>query len=207
MIFYSSAEVYGDYEGVMTEDVMEKNPIRDTYQMNDYAITKWAGELMCMNSSKMFGTETVRVRPVNCYGPHEHFTPYRGFIPKFIYHALFNKPYTVFKGHKRIIDFVEDSCRTWANIVDNFIPGEVYNVAGRLEWERDIKEYSDLILVAVKKDETLVTYEEAEPFTTKVKTIDCSNAIRDLKHNPRVSPEGGIVRTVEWMKEYYRLKQ
>ena len=39
MIFFSSAEVYGDYEGVMTEDVMEKNPIRDTYQMNDYAIT------------------------------------------------------------------------------------------------------------------------------------------------------------------------
>ena len=28
---------------------------------------------------------------------------------KFIYHALFNKPYTVFKGHKRIIDYVEDT--------------------------------------------------------------------------------------------------
>ena len=39
MVFYSSAEVYGDYEGVMTEDVMEENPIKDTYQMNDYAIT------------------------------------------------------------------------------------------------------------------------------------------------------------------------
>ena len=124
MIFFSSAEVYGDFEGKMSEDVMVNNPIKDTYQMNDYAITKWAGELMCMNSAKMFGTETVRVRPVNCYGPHEHYTPYRGFIPKFIYHALFNKPYTVFKGHKRIIDYVEDSCRTWANIVDNFIPGK-----------------------------------------------------------------------------------
>jgi dTDP-glucose 4,6-dehydratase len=39
MVFFSSAEVYGDYEGVMTEDVMEKNPIKETYQMNDYAIT------------------------------------------------------------------------------------------------------------------------------------------------------------------------
>ncbi len=103
MIFFSSAEVYVDYNGIMTEDVMEKNPIIDTYQMNDYAITKWAGELMCMNSAKMFGTETVRVRPVNCYGPEEHFTPYRGFIPKFIYHALHDKPYVVYKGHKRII--------------------------------------------------------------------------------------------------------
>ena len=28
MVFFSSAEVYGDYEGVMTEDVMEKNQIQ-----------------------------------------------------------------------------------------------------------------------------------------------------------------------------------
>lgn len=205
MIFFSSAEVYGDYTGRMTEDVMEKNPIRDTYQMNDYAITKWAGELMCMNSATMFQTETVRVRPVNCYGPHEHYNPYRGFIPKFIYHALFNKPYTVFRGHKRIIDFVGDSCRTWANIVDNFIPGEVYNVGGRTEWEREIKQYSDMILSAVGRDDSLVTYMPEEPFTTKVKTMDFSKAIRDLKHNPTVPPEEGINRTVEWMRQYYRI--
>ena len=60
---------------------------------------------------------------------------YRGFIPKFIYHALHNKPYVVYKGHKRIIDYVEDTCRTFANIVDNFRPGEVYNVGGELPQE------------------------------------------------------------------------
>ena len=206
MIFFSSAEVYGDYEGRMTEDVMVNNPIKDTYQMNDYAITKWAGELMCMNSAKMFGTETVRVRPVNCYGPGEHYTPYRGFIPKFIYHALFNKPYVVYRGHKRIIDYVEDSCRTFANIVDNFIPGKVYNVAGKPEWEKSIEEYSDMILKAVGRDDSIVTYKDAEPFTTKIKTIDCSEAIKDLKHNPKIPPEEGIKRTVEWMKQYYGIK-
>ena len=203
LIFFSSAEVYGDYSGVMTEDVMEKVPIKEVYQMNDYALTKWVGELMCINSAKMFGTETVRVRPVNCYGPGEPYHPYRGFIPKFIYHALFNKPYVVYKGHKRIIDYVEDSVRTFANIVDNFIPGEVYNVAGRPEWEKDIKEISDLVLKYVGRDDSIVTYKEAEPHTTKRKLIDCSKAIRDLKHDPKIPPEEGIKRTVEWMKKYY----
>lgn len=205
MIFFSSAEVYGDYEGIMHEDVMINNPIKDTYQMNDYAVTKWAGELMCLNSAKMFGTETVRVRPVNCYGPNEHYTPYRGFIPKFIYCALHNMPYVVFRGHKRIIDYVEDSAKTFANITDNFIPGEVYNVAGKPEWEREIKEYSDLILEAVGRDDSNVTYKEAEPFTTKIKTIDCSKAIRDIGHDPKITPEEGIRKTVEWMKWYYRI--
>lgn len=205
MIFFSSAEVYGDYAGRMTEDVMEKNPIRDTYQMNDYAITKWDGELICMNSAKMFGTETVRVRPVNCYGPGEHYSPYRGFIPKFIWHALHDKPFTVFKGHKRIIDYVEDTCRTFANIVDNFKPGEAYNVAGRPEWEMAIEDYADIVLKAVGKGKGLVTYRQGEPHTTKVKTINCSKAVRDLRHNPVVAPEEGIRRTVEWTKWNYRL--
>ncbi|RAP48767.1 MAG: nucleoside-diphosphate sugar epimerase [Methanosphaera sp. rholeuAM6] len=206
MIFFSSAEVYGDYTGKMSEDVMENNPIKDTYQMNDYAISKWSGELMCMNSAKMFGTETVRVRPVNCYGPGEHYTPYRGFIPKFIYLALHNKPYTVYKGHKRIIDYVGDTARTFANITDNFIPGEAYNIGGNQDWEMDIKDYSDLVLDAVGCDDSLVTYEEAEPFTTKIKTIDFSKSIRDLKHDPKVKPKEGIQKTVDWMKWYYRLE-
>lgn len=157
--------------------------------MNDYAITKWVGELMCMNSAKMFGTETARVCPVNCSGSNEYYPSYRGFISKFIYLAFHNKPYIVFKGHKWIIDFVENFCNTWANIVDNFLPGEAYNVAGRSEWEKDIKDYSDFALKAVDADDSLVTYEGAEAFTTKVKIFDLSKAIRDLKHALKVSPE------------------
>jgi dTDP-glucose 4,6-dehydratase len=204
MIFFSSAEVYGDFMGTMRENVMEDALIKEVYQMNDYAITKWAGELMCLNSAKMFGAETVRVRPVNCYGPHEQYNPYRGFIPKFIYHALHDKSYTVYCGHTRIIDYVEDTCRTFANIVDNFIPGEVYNVGGREEWERDIKEYSDLVLKACGKDDSLVTYKDAEPHTTKVKHMDFSKAEHDLHHNPKITPDEGIQRTVDWMKWFYR---
>jgi dTDP-glucose 4,6-dehydratase len=207
MIFFSSAEVYGDYSDFMTESVMSDNPIRDTYQMNDYAISKWAGELMCMNSAKMFGTETVRVRPVNCYGPHEEYTPYRGFIPKFIYHALTNRPYMVYQGHKRIIDYVEDTARTFANIVDNFMPGEAYNVGSKVEWEKDIKEYSDLVLAAVGRDDSIVTYKETEPHTTMIKTMDFSKAVRDLDHDPKIDPSEGILRTVKWMADFYRISR
>ncbi len=58
----------------------------------------------------------------------------------------------MYTGHRRIIDYVEDSCRTFANICDRFKPEEVYNVGGRPGWEKDIKEYSDRVLNAVGKD-------------------------------------------------------
>ncbi len=203
MVFFSSAEVYGDWEWEMNEEVMDKVPIK---QMNDYAMTKWVGELQCLNSARMFGTETVRVRPVNAYGPHEHYSPYRGVIPMLIYKALHDEPYTVYLGHRRIFDYVEDTCRTFANIVDNFKPGEVYNVGGKEEWEHDIKYVSDLILKNLGKDDSKVIYKEAEPFTTKVKHIDFSRARKDLHHEPRVTIEEGIPRAIEWMKGYYGLK-
>ena len=200
MILFSSAEVYGDYDGVIKEDIMDTLPIK---QMNDYAMSKWVNEMQALNSSAMYGTETVRVRPVNAYGPHEHYTPYRGVIPNFIYKALMDMPYTVYLNHRRIFDYVEDTCRTFANIIDNFIPGEVYNIAGKKEWECEIKHISELVLDYLDKDDSKVEYKKAEPFTTRVKKIDSSKAIKDLGHNPKISPEQGIPKTIEWMKNIY----
>jgi dTDP-glucose 4,6-dehydratase len=203
MIFFSSAEVYGDYEGKMSEAVMDNIPIK---QMNDYAMSKWVGELQVLNSASMFNTETVRVRPVNAYGPHEHATPYRGVIPNFIFKAIKGEPYTVYMGHKRIFDYVEDTCRTFANIVDNFKPGEVYNVGGKEEWEHDIKYVSDIILKGLALNDAKVTYKTAEPFTTKVKHMDFSKARQDLRHNPQIPIEEGILKTIEWSKKVYANK-
>jgi dTDP-glucose 4,6-dehydratase len=202
MIFFSSAEVYGDYDGLMSEDVMERIPLK---QMNDYAITKWAGELQCLNHAAMFGVEVVRVRPVGCYGPHEYYSRYRGVIPIFVYHALKGKDFTVYRGHKRIFDYVEDTCRTFANIVDNFIPGEVYNIGGREEWDIDIEELADIVLQATGASPRLAVYKGEEGFTTRVKIVDFSKARRDLKHDPKIDIREGIRRYVAWARKVYEL--
>jgi dTDP-glucose 4,6-dehydratase len=202
MVFFSSAEVYGDYDGLMSEDVMERVPIK---QMNDYAIAKWAGELQCLNHAAMFGTETVRVRPVGCYGPHEYYSRYRGVIPIIVYHALSGKSFTVYRGHKRIFDYVEDTCRTFANIVDHFVPGEVYNVGGREEWVIGIEELADIILRETGADPKLAVYRGEEGFTTRVKVVDFSKARRDLMHDPRVDIREGVRRYVAWARRVYEM--
>jgi dTDP-glucose 4,6-dehydratase len=198
MIFFGSAEVYGDYDGVMREDVMDTIPIK---QMNDYAISKWVNEMQILNSAAMFQTESVRVRLFNVYGVGEHYTPYRGWIPKFIYKAMNDESYTVYLGHKRTLEYVEDLCRTLANITSNFKPGEIYNLGGDTQY--DIKYVSDQILKNLNKDDSKVSYKEAEPFTTKIKTPDASKAKRDLDFKLTISAEEGIRRTVAWFKELY----
>ena len=49
----------------------------------------------------------------------------------------------------------------------------------------------------------MVSYREAEPFTTRVKTPDSSKAKRDLGFRLTVPVEEGLGRTVEWFKALY----
>lgn len=198
LVHFSSSEVYGDYDGVMKEDVMDKYEVR---QLNDYAITKWVNEQQIMNSEAMRGTESVRVRLFNTYGPGEYYSIYRSVICRFIYSALFNLPYTVYLNHNRTSTYVTDTVRTLANISERFKAGEVYNIGG--DQYHDIKYLSDLILDYLRKDDSIVTYSEGEPFTTKDKKVDLSKAYKDLDHKTTVPLEEGIPRTIDWMQSVY----
>jgi dTDP-glucose 4,6-dehydratase len=196
MVFFGSAEVYGDYPGVMNEDVMDEIEIR---QMNDYAISKWVNEMQILNSASMFVTGTVRVRLFNVYGPGEHVTPYRGFVPNFIYKAMNDLPYTVYLGHKRTLEYVGDICRTLADIPERFKAGAVYNLGGDTQYE--IKAVSDLILKQLGRNDSKVTYKESEQFTTRIKTPDSTKAKRDLGFQLKVPVDEGIAKTIEWFRE------
>ena len=198
LIFTSSSEVYGDYREVMREDVMGRVAIR---QMNDYAMTKWVNEMQIMNSADRFGTETVRVRLFNTYGPGEYYSEYRSAICVFIYRALHNLPYTVYTEHKRTSSYIDDTARTLANIVNNFKPGEVYNIAG--SELHDMKQASDIILNYLGRDDSIVEYKDAQEDTTLLKKVDADKSVRDLGHRTTVSLEEGIPRTIDWQKEVY----
>ena len=200
MIFTSSSEVYGDYRDVMHEDVMDKVAIR---HMNDYAMTKWVNEMQILNSADRFGTETVRVRLFNTYGPGEYYSEYRSVICVFIYRALHNLPYTVYTQHQRTSSYIDDTVRTLAHIVDKFKPGEVYNIAGTEL--HDMKRASDIILNYLSKDDSLVEYKDMQEDTTLLKKVDASKSVRDLGHKSKVSLEEGIPKTIEWQKGVYGL--
>lgn len=194
MVHFSSSEVYGDYPGVMAEDVMETVEIK---QLNDYALSKWVNEQQIANSRAQHGTETVVVRLFNTYGPGEWYHPYRSVNCKFVYHALNGLPITVYKGHTRTSTYLEDTCRTIANIANNFIAGETYNIGGRDH--HDIETLADLVWRYTNADPSLIHFEESEILTTRDKFVDVSKSERDLGHENSVTLEEGVSRTVDWM--------
>jgi len=195
VIYFSSSEVYGDWPEIMVETVMDKYQIK---QLNDYAMTKWVNEMQIQNSAAQYGTESVVVRLFNTYGPGEYYNPYRSVNCRFIYCALMGLPWVVFRGHHRTSTYLEDCVRTLANIVDNFKPGETYNIGGG-EYH-SIEELSDIILKETSADGGLVEYRESEILTTREKRVDVSKAVRDLDHKNTYSLEEGTKLTVDWMR-------
>lgn len=198
MIFASSSEVYGDYEELMTEEVPLKEGPR---QLNDYAISKWVNEQQIMNAEDRYGTETVRVRFFNTYGPGENYSEYRSVVAKFCYRALHDLPYHVYENHHRSFTYVGDTVRTLGNIIENFKSGEVYNIAG--EEYFNIRELSDLILGYLNKTDDNVEYSGTEEHNTLNKKASVEKAKRDLDHEMRVPLEEGIPMTIDWMRDYY----
>jgi dTDP-glucose 4,6-dehydratase len=200
LIHFSSSEVYGDYDGLMSEDIMEHIEIK---QLNDYAMTKWVNEMQIKNSSIQYNTESVIVRIFNSYGPGEWFHPYRSVNCKLCYNAIHKIPSIIYKGHYRTSLYLDDLSQTLCKIIDNFIPGETYNIGGT-EYH-SIEKLADIIWELSGSSKKLISYENAEIMTTKVKKADITKAKRDLGHCETVDLVTGIKKTLEWQKLYYKV--
>ena len=203
-IYFSSSEVYGDYDGVMSENVMDDVEVR---QLNDYAMSKWVNEMQVMNSALQFATKSVRVRLFNTYGPGEYYSPYRSVICMFCYLLLHDRPITLYQGYKRTSTYITDMACTLANIVDNFKSGEVYNIGG--DDFHSIEDAAGIILRQLRKEDCrqkLIIYRPEEKLTTRQKQVDSTKARRDLEHKATITLDEGIANTLAWMKKVYDVK-
>ncbi len=199
LIFASSSEIYGDrHESILHEDIPLNHSI---IQHNDYATTKWVNEIQIMNFEKRYGSECMRLRFFNAYGPGEYYHNYRSVVCLFAYRALHGVPYEVYQGYHRVFMYIDDFIPTLANACDRFVPGEVYNIGG--EEYRSVRELSDLVLRCCDRDDRLVTYLPEDRHNVQNKRPDISKAKRTLGHDPRTTLEVGVPATVDWLKSVY----
>jgi dTDP-glucose 4,6-dehydratase len=199
LIFASSSEIYGDSnELILTEET------QPAAQKNDYAISKWVNELQCRNFRERHGNEIMIMRFFNAYGPGEHYTNYRSVVCLFCYKALHNIPYTVYNNYHRVFMYISDFIPTLANVCERFISGETINIGGT-EY-RSVKELSDIILKYLDKNDSMVIYQSSDKHNVTNKKPDITKARQILGHNPKVTLEEGVKKTLDWMMSVYNLK-
>ena len=97
--------------------------------------------------------------------------------------------------------YIDDFIPTLANVCEKFTPGDVCNIGGR-EF-RSVKELSDLILEYTGADPELVSYLPEDKHNVLNKRPDIDKAKEKFGHDPKVTLEEGLPRTIEWMKGVY----
>jgi len=200
LIFASSSEIYGDkYDGILSENLPLQSSI---IQHNDYAVTKWVNEIQIMNFEKRFNNQCMRLRFFNAYGPGEYYHNYRSVVCLFCYRALFDIPYQVYKGYHRVFMYIDDFIPTLARACENFISGEVFNIGG-IEY-RSVEELSSIVLAYIGKSDKLVDYLPEDKHNVVNKKPDIKKAKRLFNHNPIISLEIGIPKTIDWMRAVYK---
>ena len=205
LIFASSSEIYG--EGPFDRELMDEDmPWRCTPRHhNDYAASKWVNEQQIRNAARAWGMETMVLRFFNAYGPGEWYHPYRSVIALFCYRALRGLPYTVYRGYRRVFQYVDDFIRTLAGACGRFHPGETINIGGR-EF-REVVDAHRIISAQLGLDpyRPHVTFLDCDGHNTVAKRPDIGKAEALLGHDPTTALACGIARTIAWMREQYDL--
>ena len=186
----STDEVYGQVFDKGTETA-RMNPT------NPYAATKCGAEMLVRSYGHSFGMDYVIARGSNVYGPRQF--PDK-LIPVFLKNMFDNQPcYIQGSGEaRRHFVYVEDVCNGLLTIMKKGVTGEVYNIAGSVEFS--VNEIFDILIKLTKSKSKKITIED-RPFNDQRYHM-ADYKLRELGWLPQMTWEEGIKTTMEWYRDH-----
>jgi len=197
-VFLSSGgQVYG---------IPNETPVREDHPadpISAYGAAKLAAEKYVGMYTRMYGLESVVLRPSVPYGPRQNPRRRQGAVAVFVYRALLGQPVEIWGDGEVLRDYfyIEDLSRALAAAVD--LPaaaGGVFNLGGR-----ETVSLNGLV-AAVERALDLkieVRYQEARRFDVPELELDWSAARRVLGWSPEVDLDDGIRRTAAWIRTWF----
>jgi UDP-glucose 4-epimerase len=206
VVLVSSSEVYGKNT---------RMPLREHYDrvLGSTNTARWSyASAKAINEHFGFayaaaGLPVAIVRLFNCYGPRLHTHGYGTVIARFIEQSLDGRPLTVYGDGRqtRCFVYVEDA------VTGLLLAGDGPDASGRVFNIGDTTEISMVNLACVirslsgsSSELKLVPYADAYGQTyedTRRRVPDLARACLTLGYRPRMSLEGGLLRTINWYRE------
>jgi dTDP-glucose 4,6-dehydratase len=187
----STDEVYGSIDdGVFTEE----SPLRPS---SPYSATKAGADLLVQSYFRTYELPALICRGSNNYGPYQY--PEK-LIPLMILNALHGDPLPVYGDGMQVRNWIHstDFARAIGHVLEQGVPGEVYNAGGPDE-QANIAVVKR-ILELTGAGESLIEHVSDRPGHDRRYSLS-SEKVRALGWTPRVSFTDGLEQTVDWYRE------
>jgi dTDP-glucose 4,6-dehydratase len=188
----STDEVYGSLapdESAFSED----SPLLPN---SPYAASKAAADLLVRAYHRSYRIPTLITRCGNNYGPYQF--PEK-FLPLFITNALNDQPLPIYGDGKQIRDWihVEDHARAALHVLEQGVPGEIYNVSAGEERMNQVM--AEWILDLLGKPQELISFVEDRPGHDRRYALNASK-IRCLGWQSCIPLGPGLSNTIDWYR-------
>jgi len=192
----STSEVYGD-PLVKPQPESYWGNVNPVGPRGCYDEAKRFAEALTMAYHRIHKLDTRIVRIFNTYGPRMRKGDGRA-VPNFITQALKNKPITVYGNGKQTRSFcyISDLIDGIFKLLKSDI-NEPVNLGN--PDEKTILELAEIIK-KITKTKSEIIFEELPIDDPKVRCPDISKAKKELKWEPKVSLEQGLIKTIDWFK-------
>ncbi len=206
VVLVSSSEVYGKNTAMPLREEYDRVLGPTNAPRWSYASAKAINEHFGFAYSAA-GLPVAIVRLFNCYGPRLHTHGYGTVIARFIPQSLDGRPLTVYGDGRqtRCFIYIEDAVAGVLLAADSpEANGRVFNIGDPNETSMVNLAYIIRSLTGSSSEVRLVSYADAYGQNyedTRRRVPDLARARLTLGFRPRISLEGGLLRTIGWYRE------
>lgn len=172
--------------------------------------SKGAGDIYVQTYIDTYGIEAASFRLTGIYGPRQFGGEDHGWVANFAIRAILGWPSNIYGTGKQVRDilFATDVCEAFQAFYEKRKSG-IYNIGGGINNAISLIECINLIgEILEKKPET--NFYESRFGDLQYFVCDIIKAERELGWKPKVSPEEGVKRLVDWItanKNLFEVKQ
>jgi len=216
VIFCSTNKVYGDHVNQIPvraqktryafDDPAFAQGIPESLQIDHchhtpYGVSKLAADLYVQEYSRSYGIPTAVFRMSCIYGTRQFGGEDQGWVAHFALSAVAGRPLTIYGDGKQVRDvlFVDDLVDAYNAYLGraNQLGGQVLNIGGGANFTLSLVELLSQLEGQLKR-KIPVSSADWRPADQKVYISDIRKARDRLGWSPKVSPEEGIRRLIQW---------
>jgi len=216
-IYSSTNKVYGSLDWVEYKEhekryVAEKFPGGFSENIpiefhSPYGCSKGAADQYVLDYSRLYDLKTVVFRHSSIYGSRQFSTYDQGWVGWFCAKAieagkgLLKEPFTISGNGKQVRDllYVEDLVEAYDRFINGNVTHDVFNIGGGPRNTTSLLEFISLVEQKTGIKFRKVEHKEWRPSDQKVYISDISKVSKALDWKPKISPEKGLEKLIEWV--------